>query len=413
MRWISLQKQAKRSVSSNLPALRLKVGREKAVLRRHPWVFSGAIADVVGSPSNGATVKIENASGEFLAWAAYSKYSQISARIWSWDEDQEIGEAFFRQQLRAALVARERLGLSKESDSIRLVHGESDGLPGLVVDRYGEFIALQSLSSGVEYWKETFADILVELTAVDGIYERSDVDVRRLEGLEEYCGVLRGMAPPERIPIHENQTHYWVDIRTGHKTGFYLDQRDNRLRVRSLASGREALDCFCYSGGFSINAFAGGAASVLAVDSSVDALNAARENLALNNISFEGYTQLQGDVFQVLRGLRDQRRMFDMVVLDPPKFAPTAAQAQKAARGYKDINLLAFKLLRPGGLLVTFSCSGGVDMALFQKIVAGAALDAGVQASIVDQLHQAPDHPIGLNFPEGAYLKGLVCQVFA
>ncbi len=400
-------------MSSNQPALRLKAGREKAVLRRHPWIFSGAIADVVGSPSNGATVKIQSASGDFLAWAAYSKYSQISARIWSWDEGQEIGEAFFGQQVRAALAARETLGLSKESDAIRLVHGELDGLPGLVVDRYGDFLVLQSLSSGIEYWKATLADILVELTTAEGIYERSDVDVRRLEGLEEYCGVLRGKNPPERIQIHENQLHFGADIRSGHKTGFYLDQRANRLRVRDLASGREVLDCFCYSGGFSINAIEGGAVSVLAVDFSSDALAAARENLALNNFPAESYTQLQGDVFQVLRGLRDQRRMFDMIVLDPPKFAPTAAQAQKAARGYKDINLLAFKLLRPGGLLVTFSCSGGVDMALFQKIVAGAALDAGVQACIVEQLHQAPDHPIGLNFPEGAYLKGLVCQVFA
>jgi len=239
------------------------------------------------------------------------------------------------------------------------------------------------------------------------------VDVRRLEGLDEHSGLLRGKAPDGPVQIEENQLHFWVDVQTGHKTGFYLDQRNNRARVRALTAGREVLDCFCYSGGFGINALAGGAANVIAVDSSAEALLAARENLALNGLAGEKYSQIHGDVFQVLRSLRDQARSFDMLILDPPKFAPTAAQAQQAARGYKDINLLAFKLLRSGGLLVTFSCSGGVDAALFQKIVAGAALDARVEAAIIEQLHQAPDHPIGLNFPEGAYLKGLICQVMS
>ncbi len=346
-----------------------------------------------------------------MGWGAYSKYSQISARLWSWDEQQVIGEVFFRERLSAALAARERLGLDKSGNAFRLVHGESDGMPGLVVDRYGDYLVLQSLSSGIEYWKEALVGLLLELTGSSGIFERSDVDVRRLEGLEEQTGLLRGKAPDGRVKITENQLQFWVDIKTGHKTGFYLDQRNNRARVRQLAAGCDVLDCFCYTGGFSINALAGGAASVLAVDSSAERLQAASENLTLNGCPGDAYSQIQGDVFQVLRSLRDQRRSFDMLILDPPKFAPTAAQAQQAARGYKDINLLAFKLLRPGGLLVTFSCSGGVDAALFQKIVAGAALDAGVEAAIVEQLHQAPDHPIGLNFPEGAYLKGLICQV--
>ena len=398
-------------MSSNFPTIRLKVGREKSVLRRHPWIFSGAVAQISESLQNGTTVRIQGAGGEFLAWAAYSKYSNISARIWSWDESQEIDEVFLRDRLNTALEARARLGLSNDSNSLRLVHGESDGLPGLIVDHYGNFLVIQSLSSGIEFWKEKIVSLLQELTAAQGIYERSDVDVRRLEGLEESRGLLHGQVPDGPVRITENKLEYWVDIQTGHKTGFYLDQRMNRARVRSLANGREVLDCFCYSGGFSINALAGGAASVLGVDSSADALEAARENLALNHLPEENYTQIHGDAFQVLRSLRDQRRSFDLVILDPPKFAPTAAQAQKAARGYKDINLLAFKLLRLGGLLATFSCSGGVDAALFQKIVAGAALDAGVQASIVEQLHQSPDHPVGLNFPEGAYLKGLICQV--
>jgi 23S rRNA (cytosine1962-C5)-methyltransferase len=398
-------------VSSDIPVLRLKPGREKSLLRKHPWVFSGAVAEVTGSPVNGTTVRVASASNEFLGWAAFSKSSQISARVWSWEESQQIGEAFFRQRLSAALAARERLGLNIDGNALRLVHGESDGLPGLVVDRYGEFLVIQSLSSGIEYWKESLADLLLELTHAAGIYERSDVDVRRLEGLEERTGLLRGRVPAGPVQIIENQLRFWVDIQKGHKTGFYLDQRNNRARVRALSAGRELLDCFCYTGGFSFYALAGGAASVLAVDSSAEALQAAQENLALNGPEQQKYSQIQGDVFQVLRSLRDQRRSFDLLVLDPPKFAPTAALAQQAARGYKDINLLAFKLLRPGGLLVTFSCSGGVDAALFQKIVAGAALDAGVEAAIIEQLHQAPDHPIALNFPEGAYLKGLICQV--
>jgi len=398
-------------VSSNFPGLRLKVGREKSLLRKHPWVFSGAVAEVTGSPANGATVRVTGAGGQFLGWGAYSRVSQISARIWSWDEQQVVGEDFFRQRLSGAITARERLGLNNESDAVRLVHGESDGMPGLVVDRYGSHLVLQSLSSGIEYWKEALADLLLERTGSASIYERSDVDVRRLEGLEEHSGPLRGAAPNGPIQINENRLQFWVDIQTGHKTGFYLDQRNNRAGLRALATGREVLDCFCYTGGFSANALAGGAVSVVGVDSSPEALQAARENLELNGLASDAYSQIQGDVFQVLRSLRDQRRSFDLLILDPPKFAPTAAQAQQAARGYKDINLLAFKLLKPGGLLVTFSCSGGVDAALFQKIVAGAALDAGGEAAIIEQLHQAPDHPIALNFPEGAYLKGLICQV--
>ncbi len=396
---------------SKAPTLRLKPGREKSLLRRHPWVFSGAVAETSGSPANGATVRITSAGGEFLAWAAYSKHSQISARVWTWNEGEQVGEPFLRKRLFAAIDARRRLGLQETGDALRLVHGESDGLPGLVVDRYGDFLVVQYLSSGVEFWKEQIADLLAELTSVKNIYERSDADARRLEGLEEHTGALRGQAPDGPLQITENGIRFLVDLQHGHKTGFYLDQRLNRLRVRSLALGREVLDCFCYTGGFSANALAGGAASVRAVDSSAEALQAALKNLDLNGLTVESYAQTEGDVFQVLRSLRDQHRSFDMVILDPPKFAPTAAHAQQAARGYKDINLLAFKLLRPGGLLVTFSCSGGVDAALFQKIVAGAALDAGVSASIVEQLHQAPDHPIGLNFPEGAYLKGLICQV--
>lgn len=390
--------------------VRLKAGREKSLLRRHPWVFAGAIDSVDGAPADGETVRVVSREGDFLAWAAYSTGSQIRLRVWSWRAGEKIDKGFFRQRLGQAITARLELELPERGDALRLVHGESDGLPGLIVDRYAGVLVAQFLSSGAERWKETLADLLLELTGADCLYERSDVDVRRLEGLEERSGPLRGH-PPQRVEIQENGLKFWVDVAHGHKTGHYLDQRDNRLWLRRWALGKEVLDCFAYTGGFSLNALAGGAKSVLAVDSSGEALNLAQENLRLNDLPAECASWQEGDVFQVLRGLRDRSRSFDLIVLDPPKFAPTAAHAEQAARGYKDINLLAFKLLRPGGLLFTFSCSGGIGVELFQKIVAGAALDAGVQAQIVHYLHQAADHPVALNFPEGAYLKGLVVRV--
>jgi 23S rRNA (cytosine1962-C5)-methyltransferase len=271
-------------------------------------------------------------------------------------------------------------------------------------------LVVQFLSSGPEFWREILIDTLVEVTGIEQLYERSDVDVRFLEGLPPRVGALRGPEPPEKIPILENKLSFWVDVRNGHKTGFYLDQRANRFRLRQLASGKDVLDCFCYTGGFTINALAGGAHSVRSVDGSADALSLARQNLSINQLPINEVDWVEGDVFHGLREFRDRGRHFDIIILDPPKFAPTAAQAERAARGYKDINLLAFKLLNPGGLLITFSCSGGISEDLFQKIVAGAALDAGVEAQIIDRLHQDIDHPVGLNFPEGAYLKGFIIQ---
>ena len=310
-----------------------------------------------------------------------------------------------------ALAARRPFFDLDRIEALRLVHGESDGLPGLILDRYGGTLVMQCLSSGIEYWQEPLADLLLELTGAKRIYERSDVEVRKLEGLPERKGAMRGGLPPERILIHENDLQFEVDVYGGHKTGFYLDQRLNRAAVGSLAHGCRVLDCFAYTGGFALSALAGGAASVLAVDASTEALELARRNLALNGLPEDKIDWQVGDVFQVLRGLRDRGQSFDLIVLDPPKFAATASQAGRAARGYKDINLLAFKLLRPGGLLATFSCSGGVSAELFQKIVAGAALDAGVEARILQRLHQSPDHPVALNFPEGAYLKGFIIRV--
>jgi 23S rRNA (cytosine1962-C5)-methyltransferase len=433
------------------PSLSLKPGREKSLLRRHPWIFSGAVDRVEGDPAAGATVVLLSARGEFLARAAYSPSSQIRARVWTFNQGEAVDAGFFRRKIAAAIRARADLGLTAEpaksaeilqkdsaihlsrtqvpgsavnfpSNACRLIHAESDGLPGLVVDRYAGVLVAQFLSAGAEFWRGTLADLLLELTGLQELYERSDADVRELEGLPPRSGVIRASMPgnsgadtnlESRIShytITENGLRFSVDLAHGHKTGFYLDQRPNRVRVRLLAEGREVLDCFCYTGGFTVNALAGGARSVLSVDASADALDLCKENAALNGLPADRHKILEGDVFQLLRVFRDEGKSFDLIVLDPPKFAPTAAQAEKAARGYKDINLLAFKLLRPGGVLVTFSCSGGVDAALFQKIVASAALDAGVEAQIVEHLAQGPDHPVALNFPEGTYLKGLVCR---
>lgn len=393
-----------------MKSLFLRPEREKSLYRRHPWIFSGAAARCEGDPQAGETLAVRDSQGRFLAWAAYSPQSQICARVWSWDEAEQIDEAFFRRRLQQAIAARQPFLSHWNSDALRLAHGESDGLPGLVVDRYGDTLVAQFLSCGAERHRDLIADLLMEISGAARLYERSDVEVRRLEGLPERAGLLRGDEPPERILIHENGLEFWVNVRRGHKTGHYLDQGDNRQHLRSFAQGRRVLDCFCYTGGFSVYAVAGGAASVLAIDASAEGLALAGENLALNHLPSDRVDFQPGDVFQVLRGLRDRRAAFDLIVLDPPKFAPTSAQAERAARGYKDINLLAFKLLSPGGLLVTFSCSGGISAELFQKIVADAALDAGVGAQIIERLAQRGDHPVALNFPEGAYLKGLVVQ---
>ena len=398
-------------------ALILKAGREKSLLRRHPWIFSGAIQDMEGEPAPGSTVDVLSPHQQFLARASYSPSSQIRGRVWTFDPGEQVDGDFFRRKIRTAIDTRRRLNMERlvlspskrQSDAFRLVYAESDGIPGLIVDRYGDVLVLQSLTAGSEFWKETLADLLLEETGLSTIYERSDVDVRELEGLEPSIGLLRGTIPNSSITIHEDGLNFLVNLQSGHKTGFYLDQHANRLRIRELATEKDVLDCFCYTGGFTLNALEGGAKSVLSIDSSADALALARQNVELNHLPAEKTNFMEGDVFHLLRKFRDENRSFDMIILDPPKFAPTAAQAERAARGYKDINLLAFKLLRPGGTLVTFSCSGGIDAGLFQKIVAGAALDAGVDAQIVEHLSQGPDHPVSLHLPEGAYLKGLVC----
>lgn len=390
--------------------LTLKKGREKAVLRWHPWIFSGAVKSISGDPEPGETVAIADSNGQFLAWGAYSPQSQIRARIWSWDEDQDVDQVFFHERIKSAVKLREKWIDRDQTSAYRLIHAESDNLPGLIVDRYNDFLVVQILSAGIERWRDEITQVLVNHVEPSGIYERSDVTVRDLEGLKERKGNLYGKTPTRPILITENGIKFKVDLTEGQKTGFYLDQRDNRQFCREISQGKSVLNCFAYTGGFTAYALAGGADSVLSIDSSEEAIHIAMENVLLNQGSLEKCDWIVGDVFEELRSLRDQGRQFDVVILDPPKFAPTAAQAKQAARGYKDINLYGFKLLKPGGTLMTFSCSGGIDERFFQKIVADAALDAEVDGQILYRLSQAPDHPTHLAFPEGTYLKGLVVR---
>lgn len=390
-------------------ALLLKAGREKSLLRRHPWVFSGAIEQVQGEPAAGDTVAILDHQGRLLAHGAYSPQSQIRARVWSFESDATIDAAFMHAAVEQSIAYRG--DIAREANALRLVHGESDGLPGLIVDRYADTAVMQCSSAGAERWRDVLADAVMAHTPCSRVYERSDLEVRALEGLPERSGVVRGDEPPATIPVHEGEIRFLVDVRHGQKTGFFLDQRENRARVRHAARGREVLDVFCYTGGFSVAALIGAARTVTALDSSAAALARARENVRANALDEGSVEWVEDDAFAALRRLHAQGRRFDLVVLDPPKFAPTEKHVARAARAYKDVNLWALRLLRPGGRLYTFSCSGGVREELFQSIVAGAAADAGVQCRIVERLAAAADHPVALNFPEGAYLKGLLLAV--
>ncbi len=394
-----------------MSVIRLKPQRGRSVLQRHPWVFSGAIAEVEGSPDLGETVDVVSHNGEWLGRGAYSPASQIRVRIWTWSADDIIDRSWIRSRLERAIALRRSLIDRSSTSAWREVHGESDGLPGLIVDRYEDWRVVQFLSAGVDRLRE---DVVAALAADDecqGVYERSDVEVRDREGLPQRSGLLWGAPPPPDLTIRQHGLRFRVDIRHGHKTGFYLDQRENRRLLQPFVAGKEVLDVFCYTGGFTLEALAAGAAAVTSIESSGTALALARGNVCLNGLPEEHCQWLEGDAFAVLRRLRDQAQSFDVIVVDPPRLAPTAAQAQRAARGYKDLNLLAFKLLRPGGILFTFSCSGGIPPDLFQKIVASAARDARVDAAVVGWLGQPADHPVALNFPEGRYLKGLICRV--
>lgn len=388
----------------------LRRGREKSLLRHHPWIFSGAIAKILGDPVVGQPANVLTDKGEFVAIAAYNPNSTIAGRVWSWKENEQVTSSLINERINTAVDIRRKLIRNINSDSMRLVYAETDGLPGLILDQYGEVFVLQFSSAAVEFWRNEIIDIIIQKFHPKALYERSDIDVRDLEGLPQVSQLLYGNFENSQIVIHENDLRFHVDILSGHKTGFYLDQRDNRLFARSLTNGLRVLDCFSYTGGFALNGLIGGAVEMTLVDSSSSALKQAQQNLFLNNLDNGKVIFIDQDIFKYLRLLRDKGEMFDMIILDPPKFAPTASQAERASRAYKDINLLSFKLLNPGGYLLTFSCSGGVDEDLFQKIVAASAADAGVDAIILKRLHQAPDHPVALNFPEGAYLKGFLVQ---
>ena len=392
---------------TDAPRLILKPGREKSLRHRHPWIFSGAVERVEGDPAMGDTVVVSGRDGGFLARAAFNPNSQIRARAWSFDPAEEVDEAFLRRRLEAAIARRATLRAG--STGMRLVHGESDGLPGLVADRYGDVVVVQLLSAGAERWRDRWGPLIAELAGVRAVFERSDVEVRGLEGLAPRVGPLVGEAP-DSARIEEDGIAYEVDVARGQKTGFYLDQRDNRALARSLAAGADVLNAFCYTGGFSLAALKGGARHVDSIDTSEEALAIARRNLDLNALDASRAEWIAADVFAHLRRYRDQNKRFGLIVLDPPKFAPTEKHVPNAARAYKDINLWALKLLAPGGHLLTFSCSGAISPDLFQKIVAGAAADAKADVQIRRHLGAALDHPVSIHFPEGEYLKGLWLQ---
>ncbi len=390
----------------------LKKNREKSIINRHPWIFSGAIQRVEGDPKNGDIVDIWDKNARFLGRGIISLNSQIRVRILTWRHNETIDAGFWMRRVKRAVDGRAALANSVATTAYRLIHAEADGVPGLIVDRYGPWLIAQFLSVAAERHKAEIIAALTECTAPQGIYERSDTYTRKLEGLVPVTGPLWGEVPPDQIQIEENGLQFFVDVKGGQKTGFFLDQRENRKRIMPYATGKEILNTFSYSGGFSVYAAAAGAGRIMNVDTSEPAHKLAEQNMWLNGFENRDDTYATADVFKLLRAYRDQRWTFDVIILDPPKFARNASQIKAASKGYKDINLLAMKLLRPGGILVTFSCSGAINGMLFQKILFGAAVDAKRDVQILEYLHQGSDHPVLLSFPEAAYLKGFICRVW-
>lgn len=395
----------------------LKKGKEKSLLRRHPWVYDTAVARVVGKPEVGETVRVVAHDGRFLAWAAYSPASTLRARCWAYREDEEINDAWFERRIRDAIAAREPL--RARTSAIRVIFGEADGLPGLIVDQYGDWLVTQFQAAGVEKHRELIGRLLMKVTGARGVYDRSDAATRRREGLEIRSECLAGEEPPATIEVEEDGVRYGVDVRVGHKTGFYVDQRESRLAAQRAAEefrrihgrGMRALNCFCYTGGFSLALLKGGADEVVSVDSSEEALAMARANAERNGFGEDRAKWVCDDVFACLRRLREAGEHFDLVILDPPKFASSHYHVDRAARAYKDINLNGLRLLQAGGELFTFSCSGAVDVELFQKIVAGAVIDSGLNAWAIGRFGAGADHPLLMTCPEGEYLKGMRLEV--
>jgi 23S rRNA (cytosine1962-C5)-methyltransferase len=394
-----------------VPSVILKKAADSFIKRKHPWIFSGAIEKVEGNPPNGETVQIFTSNKTLVGSGSFSPSSQIRVRVWSFDTEEKIDMGFFRRKISLAHSLREKVIDTSKTNAYRIINAESDGLPGLIVDRYSDFLVCQFLSAGAEFYKKMIIEVLDDIFKPLGIFERSDVEVRTKEELQPTQGLLKGTIPDDLIEVRENSFKFLVDIKSGHKTGFYLDQRDNRALVSEFSKGKNVLNCFSYTGGFSIYSLASGAEKVTQIEASASAIELSLKNAELNNIDSSLIENINGDVFEVLRKFRDERKTFNLIILDPPKFTESASQIQKASRGYKDINLLAIKLLNPGGILFTFSCSGHISSELFQKIVADAALDSEREVKIIKQLTQSSDHPVSLNFPEGLYLKGLVCLV--
>jgi 23S rRNA (cytosine1962-C5)-methyltransferase len=393
----------------------LKAGKERSLLRRHPWIYATAIAKLQGNALPGDTVQVKSANGDWLACAAYSPSSQLRARAWTFDPQERIDRDFFIHRIQAAIEARKPL--REHTNAIRIIFGEADGLPGLVVDQYDDWLVVQLLAAGVEYWREVIIDVLLQETGCTQLYERSDAAVRTREGLEPRSGNVKG-AYNQAIRVTENGVHYGIDIANGHKTGFYIDQRENRALVQALcqeraksASNITVLNCFSYTGGFSLAARKGGAHQVVSVDSSQEALDQAWRNAQLNNMADPQFEAVNANVFDYLKTAQTSGQLFDMVILDPPKFAPSSHHVDKAARAYKDLNMRGLKLLKPGGHLLTFSCSGAVSVDLFQKIVAGAVIDSNVDAQLQRRLAAGIDHPMAMTHPEGEYLKGLLLRI--
>lgn len=389
----------------------LAKGREKSLLRRHPWIFSGAIERVEGKPLSGETLDVFDKGGNWLARAAWSADSQIRGRVWTFDRDEQIDQDFFVRRLQQAQQWRNVVAARDDLTGYRLIAGESDGLPGITIDRYDNFLVLQLLSSGAEFQRLNLMNALRECYPECNIYERSDVAVRKKEGLKQVTGLLHGEEPPKLLPIRENGVQILVDIKEGHKTGFYLDQRESRLAASRYVNGKKVLNCFCYTGAFGLFALKGNCKQVVNVDVSQPALDIARQNAELNGFDMSRAEFVRADVFKLLREYREQGEKFDVIIMDPPKFIENKGQLAGGCRGYKDINMLAMQLLNPGGTLLTYSCSGLMESGLFQKILADAALDAKRGVQFVEQFTQAADHPVLSTYPEGLYLKGFACRV--
>lgn len=389
----------------------LAKGREKSLLRRHPWIFSGAIERVEGKPLSGETLDVFDKGGNWLARAAWSADSQIRGRVWTFDRDEQIDQDFFVRRLQQAQQWRNVVAARDDLTGYRLIAGESDGLPGITIDRYDNFLVLQLLSSGAEFQRLNLMNALRECYPECNIYERSDVAVRKKEGLKQVTGLLHGEEPPKLLPIRENGVQILVDIKEGHKTGFYLDQRESRLAASRYVNGKKVLNCFCYTGAFGLFALKGNCKQVVNVDVSQPALDIASQNAELNGFDMSRAEFVRADVFKLLREYREQGEKFDVIIMDPPKFIENKGQLAGGCRGYKDINMLAMQLLNPGGTLLTYSCSGLMESGLFQKILADAALDAKREVQFVEQFTQAADHPVLSTYPEGLYLKGFACRV--